>query len=71
MDGETRVSVGKAFLAGKKVILVNEFNTSLSCSTCGKLEKPNDRIKECSRCCSIFDRDINAAKNIYMKGILS
>lgn len=60
----------KAKTRGKKVILVNERYTSLTCSTCGTREKPDDRIYKCQGCEGMYDRDINSAKNILMRGIL-
>jgi IS605 OrfB family transposase len=61
----------KAKTRGKKVILVNEMYTSMTCSNCGNVQKMENRIYECKSCNSLVDRDINAAKNILMKGILS
>lgn len=61
----------KARLRGKKVVLVNEYLTSKTCSSCGGTQEPNDRrVYDCKKCLSVFDRDTNAAKNILMKGII-
>ena len=63
----------KACLAGKKVIMVNEYLTTQGCSECGVLTKPSvddPRIHDCIDCGAISDRDINSAKNIYMKGVM-
>lgn len=57
--------------AKKIVIPVNEYLTTKTCSTCGTLNDPGkSKTYNCSNCNSIVDRDINAAKNILMKGIL-
>ncbi len=56
----------------KRVILVNEAYTSQTCSYCGCMYKiGNSKIYECKQCEKNIDRDMNAAKNILMKGILS
>jgi putative transposase len=53
----------------KKLVLVNPKNTSKTCNTCGKVHdiKLSDRIISCS-CGSVYDRDENAARNIYCLG---
>jgi len=61
----------KSKLRGKKVILVDERFTSKTCSVCGNVQDMTDRIYNCTKCNSYVDRDVNAAKNILMKGILS
>lgn len=64
----------KAFQKGKKVVFINEFYTSKCCSKCGELwhDLGSSKTFYCQnkKCRSVFDRDINAAKNICMKGIL-
>jgi IS605 OrfB family transposase len=58
----------------KKVFFINEAYTSQSCSSCGNLWKELGTSKtyicQNENCKKIFDRDMNAAKNICMKGIL-
>ena len=51
---------------------VNERNTSKCCSACGSLDHnlQGSEIYNCCKCGFNTGRDINAAKNIYMKGIL-
>ena len=62
----------KSRMEGKKIVLVNESYTSQGCSVCGQLKKIKYlRIYNCQNCNTISDRDINAAKNILMKGIMS
>ena len=61
----------KAVEKNKKVVLVNEAYTSQTCSFCGKMYKPGcSKVYECRKCHARVDRDINASKNILMKGIL-
>jgi IS605 OrfB family transposase len=56
--------------AGRSVKVVNERNTSRTCSTCGSLTGPQGvnglrvRLWMCKDCGASHDRDINAAKNI-------
>lgn len=63
----------KAKLLNKKVIMVNEAYTTQGCSCCGNLWKTigSSKVYKCSKCESVFDRDINSAKNILMKGLLT
>ena len=57
---------------GKKVILVKENYTTKTCSFCGSINHPGvSKIYECKCCKRKVGRDVNAAKNILMKGILS
>lgn len=61
----------KSKIANKKVVFVHEMFTSQCCSSCGhhyKIEK--SEIYDCKNCGMICGRDINAAKNMCMKGIL-
>lgn len=62
----------KATEKNKLVISVNEAFTSQTCSFCGKMYKPGcSKVYDCTHCHKRMDRDINAAKNILMKGILA
>ena len=62
----------KAKEKGKHVMLVNECYTTQTCSFCGKINKPGcSKIYSCSNCEIKTGRDVNASKNILMKGILS
>ena len=63
----------KAESAGRKVILVNPYNTSQMCSQCGKIvEKDTSvRVHKCPYCGLILDRDHNAAINILRLGLQS
>jgi len=53
----------------KNLILVDPYNTSKKCSSCGKINKMplRKRIMKC-KCGLIMDRDQNAAKNILCLG---
>ena len=59
----------------KKMFLINEAYTTQGCSSCGNLWKDigSSKIYKCQveTCNLICGRDYNAAKNMYMKGILS
>jgi putative transposase len=59
---------------GKLVYYVNESYTTQTCSSCGTLNKTVgiNEIYTCidKKCGMICGRDINAAKNISMRGIL-
>ena len=50
---------------------VDERYTSKMCSECGELKNDlgNDRIFECERCERVIGRDVNGARNIYIKSI--
>jgi putative transposase len=64
----------KAKLKGVPVILVNPRNTSRSCNACGHTEKANRKSQAefCCRKCGHTDHaDLNGAKNIRNKGLLS
>lgn len=63
----------KAELLHKKVVFVNEAFTTQCCSKCGNLWKEigTSEIYNCVKCKTIYGRDINSAKNILMKGLLS
>jgi len=63
----------KAKLIGKRVITIDEQNTSKTCAFCGhkKLRMPlSKRIYQCESCGTVLDRDQNSAINI-MKRFLS
>jgi transposase len=62
----------KAIERGKKVIETKEHFTSQCCSNCGSINKPGlSRVYNCLKCKKKIGRDVNAAKNILMKGIIS
>lgn len=61
----------KAEQKGKYIKFINECYTTKTCSNCGSINDPKcSKIYNCINCNSIYDRDINAAKNILIKGLL-
>ncbi len=62
----------KAGTLGKPVYLVPEHFTTKTCSSCGNINQyvGSSEIFTCSTCNLIAGRDVNAAKNIKMKGLL-
>lgn len=64
----------KATCFNKQVVIVNARYTSKTCSSCGNLKKKislSERVYHCNNCKQSFNRDINAAKNILMRGLLN
>jgi putative transposase len=62
----------KSIERGKKVYETKEHYTTKTCSFCGKQNTPGlSRVYECENCKKHIGRDVNAAKNILMKGILT
>lgn len=49
------------------VTIVNEAYTSQTCGYCGNLNKTSDEVIHCSKCNRSYDRDVNGARNIYLK----
>ena len=58
---------------GYKVVLVIPRNTTHQCSRCGTLwnGNPSDRKMHCKNCGLILDRDLNGARNIARRYMLS
>ena len=55
-----------------ELVICTEEYTSKTCSNCGNIyEIGSSKIYSCSKCKCVFDRDINAAKNIYLKNDFS
>ena len=65
--------VYKAESAGGKVVFVDPRNTTQQCSACGGMPPDrltlSDRVYACGHCGHVQDRDVNAARNIRMKGL--
>ena len=62
----------KSIERGKKVYGIKEHYTTQTCSFCGSMYKPGlSRVYHCRNCEKSIGRDVNAAKNILMKGIIS
>jgi putative transposase len=53
-------------------LMVNEYYTSKTCSNCGNYNEKlgGNKIYDCKKCKKIFDRDVNACRNIYMKALI-
>jgi transposase len=61
----------KSVELGKKVFETKEQFTTQTCSFCGNMYKPGlSRVYNCSKCNKKIGRDVNASKNILMKGIV-
>ena len=61
----------KSVERNKQVFLVNESYTTQTCSNCGSNNKPGcSSVYSCRNCKKKVGRDVNAAKNILMKGII-
>jgi putative transposase len=62
----------KSIERGKNVFEVKEHYTTQTCSFCGSMYRPGlSRVYECKNCEKHIGRDVNAAKNILMKGIVT
>ena len=62
----------KSNLYNKKVFFIDEHFTTKTCSNCGFLnDVGNKEIINCESCKETILRDLNGAKNILMKGLLS
>ena len=60
----------KAEEKNKKVYVINEEYTTKTCSFCGCMNEPGSlKVYQCTTCRKQVGRDINASKNILMKGI--
>jgi len=57
----------KAKLEGVTVKIVNENMTTQCCGYCFSTKKFEGEVYECDNCKHIFGRDINSARNIYIK----
>lgn len=61
----------KAMELGKKVVMVKEHYTTKTCSFCGTENHPGiSKVYQCKHCKCCVGRDVNAAKNILMKGMM-
>lgn len=59
----------KAELRGITIKIINENMTSQICGKCFSKYKFSGEIYNCTNCKSIMGRDVNSARNIYMKEI--
>lgn len=54
----------------RTIIDCNESYTSKTCSNCGNIQNiKGDKLYACNHCPQLMDRDVNAAKNIYMRSV--
>jgi putative transposase len=61
----------KASIRNKCVFSIKENYTTKTCCFCGTINNPEcSKVYHCSTCKRTFGRDVNAAKNILMKGII-
>jgi len=61
----------KSIERSKKVYFVNEAYTTQTCSFCGNKYNPGcSKVYNCVLCKRSIGRDVNASKNILMKGII-
>jgi IS605 OrfB family transposase len=69
---KTRLSY-KASVLQKQVIVMNESYTTKTCSSCGIMNENvgSKKTFHCPSCSLHTGRDLNASKNILMKGLLS
>lgn len=62
----------KAGLSGKIVKVVKAYHTSKTCANCGNYQdNGSSKVYDCTQCKQVSDRDLNAAKNILLKGLLN
>jgi len=59
----------KLYLRNKKFTSQDEYLTSKMCSNCMNIKwnLGSNKIYSCNSCGKIYDRDVNACKNIMMK----
>ena len=62
----------KSILRDCKLGLIDEYNTTKSCSNCSTLNNiGSSREYNCKHCLQLYDRDINSSKNILLRGIIN
>ncbi|MDQ8738172.1 transposase, partial [Paenibacillus sp. LHD-38] len=63
----------KAESAGRTVVQVDPRNTSQQCSSCGEMVKKTLAVRthRCDPCGYVADRDVNAARNILQRALVS
>jgi putative transposase len=62
----------KSYVYNKKVVFVNEAYTTKTCSSCGVVNNNVgcSKVFSCISCPLVTGRDVNAAKNIKIKGMI-
>ena len=62
----------KSILRDCKLGLIDEYNTTKSCSNCSTLNNIGSSSEyNCKHCLQLYDRDINSSKNILLRGIIN
>lgn len=61
----------KCLIRGCNYKVVDEYMTTQCCSNCSNVNADikDKKVFECKKCGHVYDRDINSAKNIYMKSL--
>lgn len=61
----------KCLIKGCKYKIIDEYMTTQCCSNCSKVNPDikDKKIFECIGCSHIYNRDINSAKNIFLKSL--
>lgn len=62
--------IAKCQERGNKLIICTEEYTSKTCTHCGTLNTPQDRNYHCKNCKLTIHRDLNGARNIYLKSLI-
>lgn len=59
----------KCAIRGVNCQVVNEYYTSKMCSCCGEINEnlSSKKVFKCAECKVVLDRDVNGARNIYLK----
>lgn len=59
----------KCAIRGVNYQMINEYYTSKMCSSCGEINEKlsSKKVFECEKCKVELDRDVNGARNIYLK----
>jgi len=64
-----RLTYKASCYSNRKVVIVNESYTSKTCGSCGEINGNlgSSKIFKCNKCEFICDRDINGARNVFLK----
>lgn len=67
----TAILASKAESAGRELVKVRPSGTTQACSVCGVLVPKTlaQRVHRCPDCGYVADRDLNAARNVLLKGL--
>ena len=64
---QTRLRDSFALEPNCRLEIVNEAYTSQTCTRCGEKYKPSGDVYKCKHCLLVIDRDVNGARNIFLK----